>query len=72
LSGDSHSIRRGAIWISSSNSSPCSPAPTSALFFGLKESFEALFGRKVDLVEPATVRNPYLKAGIERSREPVY
>jgi uncharacterized protein len=41
-------------------------------YFGFKESLEALFGRKVDLVEPSAVRNPYFKAGIESSREPVY
>jgi predicted nucleotidyltransferase len=41
-------------------------------FFGFKESLEALFGRSVDLVEPGAIRNPYLKASIERSREPVF
>jgi predicted nucleotidyltransferase len=40
--------------------------------FGLKESLEALFGRSVDLVEPGAIRNPYLKASIEDSREPVF
>jgi uncharacterized protein len=41
-------------------------------YFGLKEELEALFGRKVDLVELNAVRNPYLKASIEQSRESVY
>lgn len=41
-------------------------------YFGLKEALEALFGRPVDLVEPGAVRNPYLKASIERSRELVF
>ena len=41
-------------------------------FFGLEESLEALFGRSVDLVELGAMRNPYLKASIERSREPVF
>ncbi len=41
-------------------------------YFGLKESLEALFGRSVDLVEPGAMRNPYLKASIESSREPVF
>ncbi len=31
-------------------------------YFGLKEELEALFHRKVDLVELSAVRNPYLKA----------
>jgi predicted nucleotidyltransferase len=41
-------------------------------YFGLKESLEALLGRDVDLVEPGAVRNPYLKASIEGSREPLF
>jgi len=41
-------------------------------YFGLKEELEVLFGRKVDLVELSAVRNPYLKASIEQSRENVY
>ncbi len=41
-------------------------------YLGLKESLEALFGRPVDLVEPGAMRNPYLKASIESSREPVF
>jgi predicted nucleotidyltransferase len=41
-------------------------------YFGLKAALEALLGRPVDLVEPSAVRNPYLKASIEGSREPVF
>jgi uncharacterized protein len=41
-------------------------------YFGLKEELEALLGRKVDLVELSAVRNPYLRASIEQSRENVY
>ena len=41
-------------------------------YFGLKEALEALFGRRVDLVEAGAVRNPYLKAAIEQSRRNVY
>src|SRR5271166_5012255 len=41
-------------------------------YFGLKEALEALLGRPVDLVEAGAVRNPYLKASIEASREPVF
>jgi len=41
-------------------------------FFRFKESLGALFGRSVDLVEPGAMRNPYLKASIEQSREPVF
>lgn len=38
----------------------------------LKESLEALFGRPADLVEAAAIRNPYLKASIDASREPLF
>ena len=38
------------------------------VYFGLKESLEALFGRSVDLVEPSAIRNPYFKASVESSR----
>jgi uncharacterized protein len=41
-------------------------------YFGLKEALEELLRRPVDLVEAGAVRNPYLKASIERSRENVY
>jgi uncharacterized protein len=41
-------------------------------YFGLKEALEALLGRRVDLVMSGAVENPYIKASIERSREPVY
>jgi uncharacterized protein len=41
-------------------------------YFDLKEALEALLGRAVDLVEAGAVRNPYLKASIERSRQPVF
>ena len=41
-------------------------------YFGLKEALEGLMGRRVDLVEPGAVRNPYLKTSIEASRESVF
>jgi hypothetical protein len=41
-------------------------------YFGFKASLEALFGRRVDLVEAGTIRNPYFRASIEGSREPVF
>ncbi|HEX3521427.1 MAG TPA: nucleotidyltransferase family protein [Stellaceae bacterium] len=47
------------------------PHPFDA-YFGLKEALEELFGRPVDLVEAGAVRNPYLKASIDGSRELVF
>lgn len=41
-------------------------------FFRFKEALETLFGRSVDLVESGAMRNPYLKASIEGSKEPVF
>jgi predicted nucleotidyltransferase len=41
-------------------------------YFGLKEGLEELFDRPVDLGEVGAVRNPYLKASIDGSREPVF
>jgi len=41
-------------------------------YFGLKEDLEALFGRTVDLVMLEAVRNPYVRAAIERDRQLLY
>lgn len=41
-------------------------------FFGAKSALEQLLGRSVDLIESGAVRNPYVLADINRSRQPVY
>jgi predicted nucleotidyltransferase len=41
-------------------------------FLGLKENLEKLFGRKVDLIEEQTLRNPILIKSINSSKELVY
>ena len=41
-------------------------------FFGLAKALEDLLGRPVDLVEPSAIRNPFIRAGIYRSREVLY
>lgn len=41
-------------------------------FFGAKAALEALLGREVDLVEAGAVRNPFVLAAINASRESVY
>jgi uncharacterized protein len=48
------------------------PARALDTYFGLKEGLEALFGRPVDLVMSGAVENPYLRHGIEQSRETIY
>jgi predicted nucleotidyltransferase len=50
-------------------------ADASGLFdryFGLKESLEALYGRRVDLVTAGSLRNPYFIEAVNASRQLVY
>lgn len=51
---------------------PDSDLPPLDEFFGFQESLSQLLGRPVDLVEAGAVRNPYVLADINRSREAVY
>ena len=51
------------------------PLPSGAYadaFFGLKESLEQLFGRPVDLVADAAIRNPYFRETVDRTRALLY
>ena len=41
-------------------------------WFGLHAALEELFGRPVDLVSAAAVRNPYFRAELERTRRDLY
>ena len=41
-------------------------------YFGLREALEALLGRDVDLVAASALRNPYIKADVERTRSLLY
>lgn len=41
-------------------------------FFGFRDELSRLLGCRVDLVEAGAVRNPYVKASIDRSRQMVY
>lgn len=41
-------------------------------FLGFSEALERILGRPVDLVEASAVRNPYVRATINRSKELVY
>ncbi len=41
-------------------------------FLGFSESLERILGRPVDLVEASALRNPYVRATINRSKELVY
>ncbi len=46
--------------------------PTLDEYFEFREQLETLFGRSVDLAMAGAVRNPYVRADIERARELVY
>lgn len=41
-------------------------------YFDLKEAFEALFGREVDLVMVGVLKNPYFIESINKTRQTVY
>jgi predicted nucleotidyltransferase len=49
-----------------------STLPPLEQFFGLANAMEDLLGRPVDLVEHSAVKNPFVRAGINRSREVLY
>jgi len=40
-------------------------------YFGLLETLEQLFGRKIDLVSATALSNPYFMASVNRSRQTV-
>jgi len=41
-------------------------------YLDLADSLEALFSRRVDLVTAESVRNPYFRANVETTKEPIY
>ena len=51
---------------------PESNLPALEEFFGFKADLSRLLERSVDLVEERAVRNPYVLANINRTRELVY
>lgn len=51
---------------------PSLDGPSLAEFFDLQEELSRLLGRKVDLAEAPAIRNPYIRADIDASREVVY
>jgi len=49
-----------------------SPPAHADAYFGLLADLEAIFQRRIDLLEKSAIENPYLLRGIERSRRLVY
>lgn len=41
-------------------------------FFGLISALEATLGRRVDLVEPRAIKNPYILATVNEDRQTLY
>ncbi len=41
-------------------------------YFDFKEELERLFGRKVDLVMPSAIRNPYFLQAVDQQRQVLY
>jgi predicted nucleotidyltransferase len=52
------------------SSSPDSPS--LKIFFDFRSDLARIIGCEVDLAEASALRNPYVQAGIDRSREVVY
>lgn len=41
-------------------------------YFDFKYALEELFGREVDLLEEQTIKNPYLKKNVDRTKALIY
>lgn len=41
-------------------------------YFALKDGLERILGRPVDVVSATSIRNPYFRAEVMRTREPLY
>ncbi len=41
-------------------------------YFGLLESLEALYGRRVDLLVASAIKNPYFRQSVERTKTLLY
>jgi predicted nucleotidyltransferase len=51
---------------------PMPPAEHADAYFGLLQDLEALFGRAVDLIEEAAIKNPYFRRSVDASRVSLY
>lgn len=51
---------------------PLPPGTYADAYFGLLESLEKLFGRKVDLVVASAIRNPYFRRSVEQTKILLY
>jgi len=51
---------------------PLAPGKYADTYFDLLEALEQLFGRQVDLVVAAAIRNPYFRESVEREKALLY
>ena len=51
---------------------PAMAPPALGQIFAFRNELSELLGRRVDLTMAGTVRNPFLRAAIERSRQRLY
>ncbi len=56
----------------SEDSTPSPPAESAHCYFGLLFALQDLFGRDVDLVETAAIRNPYFLQSVAKYRVLLY
>lgn len=48
------------------------PGPLADAYFGLLRELELLFNRKIDLVTPRAIRNPFFLESVNRTRRMLY
>jgi len=48
------------------------PSEYAAAYFALREQLEALFARRVDLVTPPSLTNPYFRQRVEQEKTLLY
>ncbi len=48
------------------------PVNKGGLLLSLWDKFEKYFGRRVDLLTPDSIKNPYLKESIDQSKKLIY
>ena len=51
---------------------PLEPGPLADAYFGLRAELERIFQRRVDLVTPKAIRNPYFLRGVNETRRLLY
>lgn len=51
---------------------PESPPGLLCRYLELAEQLEGILGKKVDVITPQSIRNPYFRKSIDESREAVY